>query len=957
MTLPVIDVQIRPDSTFIVSGTGILGTSVLGASFLLGPPAAALVSIVGQSMDVSIHRGRTRATDSFDTGNATVTFLDTTGQFNPDNTSSSLYPYVLPLRQFRISATVGSTVYQLFNGYTTKYTYQFEPGVDAVFVTIEAEDAFRVLSMSSVVEIPSATYAEYSGPRITKILNQLNVPTSIRSISTGATQVDDDFGTVRTGLEALQQVEEAELGAYFIDKKGFHTFRGRQDLQLLAGGVTKTPIVFDESAGLPYNAVQVAYDDEQIINYVTVDGSSLNGAEAFDSPSIENYFNRTLNKTNSLLTTDAEATSQANYLLGFRKDPKVTIDSIDFNVSGLDTETRTNLITNPSFETNTTGWASAQSPIVVSPIVGFAGTNSLLVRLSSIDTNMVYTVPTASSVGTYVFSMYCYTPIGSPFAGRTISVNTEGGSATVSAVSQSSATLVAGSWVRFSTTKNVTVAGTIVLVSRLSGSLQAFAPRTNLISNPSFETNVLGWNANGSTNTRVAGTWGMGSFVYRIVATGTGNSGTFTSVNAFPVTPGGSYTVSFFAKSISGTLRKLYIGIYFSDASGGFINQFFTGKFLTTGVQRFSITATAPALAATGGIFAYTLDGGTTSDTFEMDSVLVEQSSELNSYFDGTRPGATWTGAVNNSTSILPRTNLILNPSFESDVANWNTTSSSCTNTRTAGTIAGGSGSWSMVSVATVTTQYGPSCGGTGVFPISEGATYTFSAQVLRLVGSRTYSARIDWYDSGGVFISLANSSANACATSTRLSITGTAPAGAVRADLRLISTNTGALGDSHQIDAVMFEDSSTLNPYFDGSTNSDTSWTGIVNNSTSIQNQTLHFDAGMFEQTNNVSTYFDGATSSRGFTSWTGTAHGSTSVMLSDAESVVNAELLDPVTITKNYANGTISRTLTVQGITHSITPGNWEMSLELAEPVGGDGLVLDSPNAGILDNNILVY
>jgi hypothetical protein len=336
MTLPVVDVLIRPDSTFIVSGTGVLGTSILGPSFLLGPPAANMVSIANSSTKISITRGRTRATNSFDAGSATVTFVDTTGQFNPDNTSSNLYPYVLPLRQFRISATVGSNSYQLFNGYTTKYSYEFEPSVNAVFVTIEAEDAFRVLSMSSIEEVTLGT-SEYSGARIAKILTQLGVPTTLRSLSVGNTQVADDPGTVRTGLEAIQQVEEAELGAYFIDKNGFHTFYSRQDLQLLAAGVTKTPIVFDETTGIPYNGVQVAYDDDQVINFVTIDGDLLVGVEVSDAISIENYFNRTLNKTNSLLLTDAEALDQANYLIGSRKDPKVTIDSIEFNVSGLST--------------------------------------------------------------------------------------------------------------------------------------------------------------------------------------------------------------------------------------------------------------------------------------------------------------------------------------------------------------------------------------------------------------------------------------------------------------------------------------------------------------------------------------------------------------------------------------------------------------------------------------------
>jgi hypothetical protein len=335
MTLPDIDVAIRPDSTFIVSGTAVLGTVTLGSGFILGPTAAALVSISGNVTNVNIRRGRTRATDSFDSGNASVTFVDTTGQFNPDNTSSPLYPYVLPLRQIRISATVNGTVYQLFNGYTTRYTYQFERGYDAVWVTIEAEDAFRTLSQSSVETVAGATYGETSGSRIGDILTALGVPNSIRSISTGNTSVADDPATVRAGLEAIQQVEEAELGAFFIDKRGFHTFKSRQELQLLAGGQTKAPIVFNETTGIPFTNLQVGYDDQQIINYVTIDGELLTGSVASDATSIGEYFNRTFSKTGSLLISDTEADNQATYLVGFRKDPRVTIDSIDFDVRSL----------------------------------------------------------------------------------------------------------------------------------------------------------------------------------------------------------------------------------------------------------------------------------------------------------------------------------------------------------------------------------------------------------------------------------------------------------------------------------------------------------------------------------------------------------------------------------------------------------------------------------------------
>ena len=361
MTLPDIEVLIRPASSFAADGTSILGTVKLGAllgattpagvntgvantayfgigtPMLLGPEQKAFVNISGSITDVSIKRGRTRAIDSFDTGTATCTFIDQTGQFNPDNTSSSLYPYVLPLRQFRIVATVGSTVYQLFNGYTTRYTYNFVPGINATQVTIEAEDAFRVLNMSKVSTITSAVAGDYSGTRIGYILTALSVPNNIRELSTGNTQVDSDPDTDRSGLEAIQQVESAEVGAFFVDKRGFYTFKSRQDLQLLAAGVTTTPLVFNETTGLPFTGVQVGFDDQQIINDISIEGDSLTGSVATDTQSITDYFNRSLSKTGSLLMNDTEALNQANYLLGFRRNPKVTIDSIDINTSGLST--------------------------------------------------------------------------------------------------------------------------------------------------------------------------------------------------------------------------------------------------------------------------------------------------------------------------------------------------------------------------------------------------------------------------------------------------------------------------------------------------------------------------------------------------------------------------------------------------------------------------------------------
>jgi len=365
--------------------------------------------------------------------------------------------------------------------------------------------------------------------------------------------------------------------------------------------------------------------------------------------------------------------------------------------------------------------------------------------------------------------------------------------------------------------------------------------RVNLIANPSFGTGTNNWlGQSGATISRntVSPYSGSGD----LLVTSSATDYNLAYHDFITVTPNTPYYLSAYCRNVSGSTRNIYIGVQWFTSAGTYIsdNTSAGSGNLTTlaGWVRRSAFGTAPATATKARIILASGTTGLTAGwTTKFDNILFEQSSALGSYFDGSMAGKMWTGTAHASSSqLVGRANLIINPSFEFDVANWNTTSTSCTNTKTAGTIAGGSGSWSMVSSALVTAAYGPSCGGTGVFPITEGTSYTFSAQVLRLVGARTYSARIDWYDSAGVFISLANSSANACTTSTRLSISGTAPVGAARADLRLISTNTGAIGDSHQIDSVFFGETSDGTTYFDGSTSSLYSWTGTIDNSVSIK-------------------------------------------------------------------------------------------------------------------------
>lgn len=186
------------------------------------------------------------------------------------------------------------------------------------------------------------------------------------------------------------------------------------------------------------------------------------------------------------------------------------------------------------------------------------------------------------------------------------------------------------------------------------------------------------------------------------------------------------------------------------------------------------------------------------------------------------------------------RINLCPNPSFENNTTSWNTGGGTCTLTRTAGTISGGNGLWSMVATSLTAGVYNTTVSGlTSSIPITPGTAYTVSAQVLRISGSRNYRFTINWYTAASVFISANLGVGVSCATSTRISLTGTAPATASYFIVLIGTGGTGSIGDAHQIDNVLFEQSSTVGTYFDGDTSGLTTWNSTVGNSASTEQTT----------------------------------------------------------------------------------------------------------------------
>jgi hypothetical protein len=184
--------------------------------------------------------------------------------------------------------------------------------------------------------------------------------------------------------------------------------------------------------------------------------------------------------------------------------------------------------------------------------------------------------------------------------------------------------------------------------------------------------------------------------------------------------------------------------------------------------------------------------------------------------------------------------NLYPNPSFEAGVSDMTANGSGANGTLTQTTAQAFSGTHSL-SIAINTspmrvyrgTAGNPFVGRDGA--VIPGQSYTASAYVRAATVARHFHVTIEWYDSGGGFISQSAGSDVLDSTSawTRVSVTGVAPATAAFFLLDVNCADVVSGGEVHYADALMFSVGAVLTAYGDGNT-AGWSWVGTTNASAS---------------------------------------------------------------------------------------------------------------------------
>jgi hypothetical protein len=300
---------------------GVLGTGTLAASTVPTP----IIDLTPSVRSITIENGRNIQSDTYQAGTAVIRVYDSDGSWNPQNTSSIYYPYLVPLRKIRVAATTATAQEFLFSGYTTEYRYYYDQAENVGYVDIYAADAFRLLNLAQVTTVTDSGAGQATGTRIGKILDEIDFPANMRTISTGQSLCQADPGTLRTSLSAIQNAEFSEQGAFYFDGSGTAIFKSRNQVQ---SSISGTPIDFNQTGDIPYKNLVFAFDDKLIINTASIQRIGGTAQVYQNADSVTKYFPHQYSAQDLVIDTDANALNIAATFVATHAETTIRIDAM-----------------------------------------------------------------------------------------------------------------------------------------------------------------------------------------------------------------------------------------------------------------------------------------------------------------------------------------------------------------------------------------------------------------------------------------------------------------------------------------------------------------------------------------------------------------------------------------------------------------------------------------------------
>lgn len=285
-------------------------------------------------IQIDIRRGRTRQSERDQAGISVVVFNNTSGYYDPDNTSAGSPWVVLGssiLRdglQMRVVATIGGTPYNLYYGFLeeTKVNQGEAPSVTMTFV-----DGIAYIADAQAPALATSAFAETAATRVGRMLTYAGW--------TGSTSLTGTVGMLattqnRSCMSMIYQAVDAIAGRFYISRSGVAT------LVPLANKFSRpTQLLFtDNQASNTVGYMQLLTNPG---TYYVVNQAIINRGEAKQytsqyNPSVNAYG---IAKTviDAPVATDSNAQNLALYESRKNATPVTYVERIDFNALAVGT--------------------------------------------------------------------------------------------------------------------------------------------------------------------------------------------------------------------------------------------------------------------------------------------------------------------------------------------------------------------------------------------------------------------------------------------------------------------------------------------------------------------------------------------------------------------------------------------------------------------------------------------
>ena len=273
---------------------------------------------------LSISRGKGRRFTDFPAGQAVVEFNNHDRAFDPEYSASPFAGNIIPRREIKVSA---GTAIQ-FTGWVDDWNLTYTPDGNSI-ADAAALDATTILAKQTLTA--GTPTQEVTSTRVNTALTDAGWASDLRDIQTGTVEVGtQEIEANQNALSYLEQVTRTEAGLLFVDKLGRVAFRPRRQAPSSASLVT-----FDQSSGIPYQAIGITYGSELLYNKVTIANIGGGTATASSVSSQNEYGVREYSQTDLLGATDAQSIDLAVYYADLYSDPEYRIDALEIATEDL----------------------------------------------------------------------------------------------------------------------------------------------------------------------------------------------------------------------------------------------------------------------------------------------------------------------------------------------------------------------------------------------------------------------------------------------------------------------------------------------------------------------------------------------------------------------------------------------------------------------------------------------